>query len=73
MAAMLAAGSGPARRPRITVPLSSPKPLHGEPDGLSFAIELHGTGVSVSVIHPGYVESEIAQVDNAGRDRKSVV
>lgn len=35
--------------------------------GLSFAIELHGTGVSCSVIHPGYVESEIAQVDNEGR------
>jgi NAD(P)-dependent dehydrogenase (short-subunit alcohol dehydrogenase family) len=35
--------------------------------GLSLAMELHGTGVSVSVIHPGYVESEIAQVDNAGR------
>jgi NAD(P)-dependent dehydrogenase (short-subunit alcohol dehydrogenase family) len=35
--------------------------------GLSFAIELHGTGVSCSVIHPGYVESEIAQVDNSGR------
>lgn len=35
--------------------------------GLGLAIELHGTGVSVSIIHPGYVESEIAQVDNAGR------
>lgn len=35
--------------------------------GLSLAMELHGTGVSVSVIHPGYVESEIAQVDNEGR------
>lgn len=34
--------------------------------GLSLAVELHGTGVSVSVIHPGYVESEIAQVDNEG-------
>lgn len=35
--------------------------------GLSLAMELHGSGVSVSVIHPGYVESEIAQVDNEGR------
>lgn len=41
--------------------------------GLSFAIELHGTGVSVSVIHPGYVESEIAQVDNAGHHDPSRV
>lgn len=30
-------------------------------------IELHGTGVSVTLIHPGYVESEIAQVDNEGK------
>ena len=35
--------------------------------GLSLAMELHGTGVSVSLLHPGYVESEIAQVDNQGR------
>lgn len=35
--------------------------------GLSLAMELHGTGVSVSLLHPGYVESEIAQVDNEGR------
>lgn len=34
---------------------------------LSLSMELHGTGVSASVIHPGYVESEIAQVDNAGQ------
>jgi short-subunit dehydrogenase len=35
--------------------------------GLSLAVELHGTGVSVSILHPGFVESEIAQVDNEGR------
>lgn len=35
--------------------------------GQTLDIELHGTGVSVTIIHPGYVESEIAQVDNAGR------
>jgi len=29
-------------------------------------VELHGSGVSVTIIHPGYVESEIAQVDNQG-------
>jgi NAD(P)-dependent dehydrogenase (short-subunit alcohol dehydrogenase family) len=29
-------------------------------------VELHGTGVSVTILHPGYVESEIAQVDNQG-------
>ena len=35
--------------------------------GQTLDIELHGTGVSVTVIHPGFVESEIAQVDNQGR------
>lgn len=28
--------------------------------------ELHGTGVSTTLIHPGFVESEIAQIDNDG-------
>lgn len=35
--------------------------------GLTLAAELHGTGVSVTVLHPGFVESEIARVDNQGR------
>lgn len=35
--------------------------------GLSLSAELHGSGVSCTTIHPGFVESEIAQVDNAGR------
>lgn len=35
--------------------------------GLTLAAELHGTGVSVTLLHPGFVESEIAQVDNQGR------
>lgn len=35
--------------------------------GQTLAIELAGTGVSVTTLHPGFVESEIAQVDNAGR------
>jgi NAD(P)-dependent dehydrogenase (short-subunit alcohol dehydrogenase family) len=34
--------------------------------GQTLAVELAGTGVSVSLLHPGFVESEIAQVDNAG-------
>lgn len=41
--------------------------------GLSLAVELHGTGVSVSILHPGFVESEIAQVDNEGRHDPSRV
>jgi len=35
--------------------------------GQALAAELHGTGVSCTTIHPGYIESEIAQVDNQGR------
>ena len=34
--------------------------------GLSLAAELQGTGVSVTTINPGFVTSEIAQVDNEG-------
>jgi len=35
--------------------------------GQTLAMELHGSGISVTTIHPGFVESEIAQVDNAGQ------
>jgi NAD(P)-dependent dehydrogenase (short-subunit alcohol dehydrogenase family) len=35
--------------------------------GQALATELHGSGVSCTTIHPGYIESEIAQVDNQGR------
>lgn len=35
--------------------------------GLSLAGEVHGSGASVTLLHPGFVESEIAQVDNQGR------
>ena len=35
--------------------------------GQTLSIELHGSGVSCTTVHPGYVESEIAQVDNQGR------
>ncbi len=34
--------------------------------GQTLSIELHGSGVSCTTVHPGYVESEIAQVDNDG-------
>ncbi len=34
--------------------------------GHTLSVELHGSGVSCTVVHPGYVESEIAQVDNRG-------
>ncbi|MCC6624612.1 MAG: SDR family NAD(P)-dependent oxidoreductase [Deltaproteobacteria bacterium] len=35
--------------------------------GLVLAQELHGTGVSCTTVYPGFVESEIAQVDATGR------
>jgi len=35
--------------------------------GQTLALELHGSGVSATTIHPGFVESEIAKVDNSGR------
>ena len=35
--------------------------------GAALSGELHGTGVTCTTIHPGFVESEIAQVDNQGR------
>ncbi|MFO0744270.1 MAG: SDR family NAD(P)-dependent oxidoreductase [Myxococcota bacterium] len=34
--------------------------------GLTLSQELHGTGVSCTTVHPGFVESEIAQVDARG-------
>lgn len=34
--------------------------------GDTLAAELHGTGVSCTTVHPGFVESEIARVDNQG-------
>jgi NAD(P)-dependent dehydrogenase (short-subunit alcohol dehydrogenase family) len=35
--------------------------------GQTLAIELHDTGMSCTLLHPGFVESEIAQVDNQGQ------
>ncbi len=34
--------------------------------GLTLAQELHGSGVSCTTLHPGFVESEIGRVDNRG-------
>lgn len=34
--------------------------------GQTLAVELDGTGVSCTTVHPGFVDSEIAQVDNDG-------
>ncbi len=33
---------------------------------LTLAIELHGSGVSTTLVHPGFVASEINQIDNDG-------
>lgn len=35
--------------------------------GLTLSQELHGSGVSCTTIHPGFVASEITQVDNDGQ------
>jgi NAD(P)-dependent dehydrogenase (short-subunit alcohol dehydrogenase family) len=35
--------------------------------GQALAVELHGSGVTCTTIHPGFIESEIAKVDNQGR------
>src|SRR5690606_1178224 len=35
--------------------------------GLTLSAELAGSGVSCTTVHPGFVASEIAQVDNHGR------
>lgn len=35
--------------------------------GLTLQVELMGTGVSCTTIHPGFVVSEIARVDNDGQ------
>lgn len=39
--------------------------------GQTLSMELAGTGVTCTTLHPGFVESEIAQVDNQGRFRAS--
>ena len=34
--------------------------------GQTLAMELHGSGVSCTVIYPGYMDTEFAQIDNSG-------
>lgn len=34
--------------------------------GLTLALEVHGSGVTCTTLHPGFVKSEIAKVDNEG-------
>jgi len=34
--------------------------------GRTLAVELHGSGVTCTTIHPGFVDSDIARVDNEG-------
>lgn len=34
--------------------------------GLTYQVELQGTGVSCTTLHPGFVKSEIARIDNEG-------
>jgi NAD(P)-dependent dehydrogenase (short-subunit alcohol dehydrogenase family) len=50
------AGSGPYTTSKAAVRMI----------GDTLAIELQGTGVSCTTIHPGFVESDIARVDNDG-------
>lgn len=38
--------------------------------GQVVAMELHGSGIACTTIHPGFIESEIGQVDNKGVFRK---
>lgn len=38
--------------------------------GQTLSLELEGSGVSCTTIHPGFVVSEIGQVDNAGKYRE---
>ena len=43
--------------------------------GQTLAMELHGSGVSCTVIYPGYMDTEFAQIDNNGQfdpDKKKV-
>lgn len=40
--------------------------------GETLSLELNGTGVSCTTIHPGYVESEIGQVTNEGQFSENI-
>ena len=39
--------------------------------GNSLSLELVGTGATCTIIHPGFIESEIGQVDNSGQFQES--
>ena len=39
--------------------------------GNSLSLELEGTGATCTIIHPGFIESEIGQVDNSGQFQES--
>jgi len=56
MGLMTTAGQGPYAASKFAV----------RAIGLTLSQELHGTGVSCTTIHPGFVESEIGQVDVNG-------
>lgn len=63
---MVLIGSGAAwlHVPRSTAYCASKAAVHAI--GQSLSAQLYGTGTSCTCIHPGFVESEIAQVDNDG-------
>jgi NAD(P)-dependent dehydrogenase (short-subunit alcohol dehydrogenase family) len=55
--------------PPTTAPYSSSK--HAvRAIGETLTLELKGSGVTCTTVHPGFVESEIGQVDNEGRFRE---
>jgi short-subunit dehydrogenase len=59
-------GSGAAwlHLPRSTAYCASKAAVHAI--GNAISMQLHGTATTCTTIHPGFVESEIAQVDNNG-------
>jgi len=62
--ALIASVSGMMCAPRAAAYSSSKFALRAI--GLTLSQELHGSGVSCTLIHPGFVASEISQVDNKG-------
>ena len=62
--ALISSVSGLLASPRAGAYTASKFALRGL--GLTLAQELHGSGVSCTLINPGFVASEIAQVGNDG-------
>ena len=62
--ALIGSGAAWLHVPRSVAYCASKAAVHAI--GQSLSAQLYGSGVSCTTIHPGYVESEIAQVDNAG-------